>query len=1461
MNEQLFSKRNIITYLILGLILLALPVTIYLAQQTQIFKPRASGLEGQIWSIQPNPVVQSGGSWPQITIDVGANDQNWQLLFRTAAGSCDKDSCGLVGWNKITEGNDDRLGITFTPGSSVASGPHAFALFDGGSALVDVKIINFVEPVSSPSTGGTQFSVLNTPTADACDPSKVNLSVTFGAKVGENVTFSYSGDQGSTLVEDSWSGGVDCGGAVFKSKTCKAIAAGNNFTWMHRWKNCAENNCDITSSQCSKQTTFTIEVAPGTGGTGNTVTIGGKVTKSDNSPFPGVAINRGVTTPKIDNKECNIGTAQTDANGNYRLTIDRSFPHTFCLRAPEIAGYEKPKTDPGGLDSYEEQNQHRSPGTDKTDYNFKYTTIDPVVGTTISASPAEVRFNPVSGEWREVSLAVTTNNPKIGKIFYNQATRNDGWTDTGLSISHQGSQTQTYTKTWKAPTSIVPDSYKFGVFTNPTLDPPERLLAETAAVKFSLSRVVVSPPSINKVGGAWQQLSFNVTTNDSQATRVMSCRVTSNINCTTNIGWTLVQNISGNANFNWTPPLNYPDGQYHFGVFTPDSAVMLGRTQNPITFNPVAEATRCLVVSTDANIVGNITNCDSLSPTSNQNGPVYRYISAPLLISNFISFTSSSPQSKTVYVKFITNRGKTTTAQRTIRFTPDVNFKDFKVEPVSVVNGTPVTVSWEVENASSCQAFGDWSGTKSVPRGSEQLTFTISQTATSLTKTLRMECLNQAGVKTERSINVVVTNLTPTELNLLVNNSTTTPAKVTVNTEATFSGTLRRRTTTNISPIPSKVIQVFQDNQPLPSVTADLNGNFEFRRTFIQTGTVRIKVQFAGDETFSPTETQRDIIVEAAPVATPTPTPTIPPVALDNSSCEGVQILGPNLQAASKVVTGNSYVIRVKMKNSGDKVWDKDTYKLTPTQATKDAWNVTDKFVRDSREKESVAKNGTTTFDISVNAPLLSGANPESKPLSFKMFNGSSLFGPACEVADGVTINQPDAVTSCFLLSENTPIPVSLNSCEATRSANIKKFDYSAHPLTIPHTLSPSPGIKIIFTRFISNLGTTQDTQKSITLSPGPVISGQVLCSYSPTGDGTVITISGSNFEDSQGKGKVRVGNKDADSILEWGAGKVVVKVNEKLSAKTDVQVTTDKNHESNIGSCTVNVTTVEFTARLTCRKDDFSLSDVDVKIFEKSTQVDETRPFHRQKVTLDRTGRVTNLNASLEAGKDYSLIVKGPKSIARSEDFKATLGTQVLDKVMELLAGDIAPSVAPDGKINAIDVSELKTQWNILRDVSRTADFNNDSRINSVDYACLKANFGSEDQKFSKPAPSVSPSPAPAGSPSITPSPSPTGGASPSPSPTPTPTPTPSPTPSPSPSPVATTSPSPSPTVQGTSFRISLDPNFATILKEGILVGIQTTVDLNLPTQPGTYSVYVQFFENGSWGPTPPQSATITVI
>lgn len=104
--------------------------------------------------------------------------------------------------------------------------------------------------------GGTTTTTSNN--APGCDSGQVNMNVNPNpARVGENMSFVVGGSQGSTWVEDYWSGGVSCSGGFWGNKGCSANNAGS-FTWTHVWYNTAQNDFNTKSARCEKSVSYSI---------------------------------------------------------------------------------------------------------------------------------------------------------------------------------------------------------------------------------------------------------------------------------------------------------------------------------------------------------------------------------------------------------------------------------------------------------------------------------------------------------------------------------------------------------------------------------------------------------------------------------------------------------------------------------------------------------------------------------------------------------------------------------------------------------------------------------------------------------------------------------------------------------------------------------------------------------------------------------------------------------------------------------------------------------------------------------------------------------------------------------------------------------------------------------------------------------------------------------------------------
>lgn len=389
---------------------------------------------------------------------------------------------------------------------------------------------------------------------------------------------------------------------------------------------------------------------------------------------------------------------------------------------------------------------------------------------------------------------------------------------------------------------------------------------------------------------------------------------------------------------------------------------------------------------------------------------------------------------------------------------------------------------------------------------------------------------------------------------------------------------------------------------------------------------------------------------------------------------------------------------------------------------------------------------------------------------------------------------------------------------------NAKVYGYTDITTVVPNYAfkDPVPGIKTIFVKFVglsgANTVVSDRKEQSITFKPLSKISN-VDCISTSLAPGTQAKITGS-FIGPQGKSVVKIANQEA-TIDNWdtATNTITAHIDQRLDGKNDVSVTFDDGTTATAAKlCIINTVTASFKTALQCKDAGaFAASNVDLKVYEgiiATTQPVSPDPILQQKISLDNAGLPQGFAPKFEKGKKYELIIKAPGTLARRVDFDTSKGSANINdgNPITLPQGDIAPRNAPDGKINAFDKSELIRQWSIVTDVARTGDLNGDSRINSVDYACMRQNINDSDQGFS-PLTAASPSPSPSGG--VTPSPSP------------------SPAASPAASPVASPSPGAS------AFTIAIDDP-SVIIQQGNLAGGLGTVTFNLT--PGPHTIFIKF-------------------
>lgn len=316
--------------------------------------------------------------------------------------------------------------------------------------------------------------------------------------------------------------------------------------------------------------------------------------------------------------------------------------------------------------------------------------------------------------------------------------------------------------------------------------------------------------------------------------------------------------------------------------------------------------------------------------------------------------------------------------------------------------------------------------------------------------------------------------------------------------------------------------------------------------------------------------------------------------------------------------------------------------------------------------------------------------------------------------------------------------------------ASAPEQPYTAEPMLINFEFADNtPGTKFIWVEFKdSNNKTKRENVQVKLLGPDPTITS---CSLGFEGNVTVLNLAGQNFGTDRGTVK---SDTTSLQVREWKNNSVKMGWQNAPEGKEMPVILTNSDGQSATGQCSAS-SQLALGAKVFCRApSNHDMDNVDltlVGLFEGGTRA-------AQKVKIDKNGIVTGLTQKLEEGKQYKLSVKGRRLLRKaSEAFTAGAGTTNIPNFV-LPVGDVFPLDGGDGTINALDKSELNRQWNISGDATgRAGDFNRDGKVNSIDWACMRYDFGKSDDAEPIPGPMPTPIPSASLSPSPSPSSSPT--------------------------------------------------------------------------------------------------------
>ncbi len=326
--------------------------------------------------------------------------------------------------------------------------------------------------------------------------------------------------------------------------------------------------------------------------------------------------------------------------------------------------------------------------------------------------------------------------------------------------------------------------------------------------------------------------------------------------------------------------------------------------------------------------------------------------------------------------------------------------------------------------------------------------------------------------------------------------------------------------------------------------------------------------------------------------------------------------------------------------------------------------------------------------------------------------------------------------------AEWKPFGLNPNSNSATDSAKIAVTNFKLSDET--------PGAKQIWAEFRDLTGKTIKDHITFSLAEKDPEITSLNCTYDLARQNVKIAVSGKRFGQIQGNvvaGTNLTANdakttNSGNDILNWSpeemtflfkSGNSILESGQSLK----VGLIREDDARSTLEYCLVDQSSISLGARVFCREPGkFDLDNVKVSIFynpddsksnQKLSKVDET-------VTISKDGFVQGLKTKLQSGKNYAISIQAPNSLRRNADFTASDGTTIINSEdggsFILPIGDIAPVTGLDGQINSLDRSEIARQWRILGENAKktTGDFNRDGKVNSIDWACMRYDFNSED-------------------------------------------------------------------------------------------------------------------------------------
>lgn len=357
----------------------------------------------------------------------------------------------------------------------------------------------------------------------------------------------------------------------------------------------------------------------------------------------------------------------------------------------------------------------------------------------------------------------------------------------------------------------------------------------------------------------------------------------------------------------------------------------------------------------------------------------------------------------------------------------------------------------------------------------------------------------------------------------------------------------------------------------------------------------------------------------------------------------------------------------------------------------------------------------------------LAGVNPSASPIASATVAPSNSSNPSLSPSSTATATSsaiPAPTANSYRLAESQDKLASTPWVILTGDTVVTNF-----------TVSSDPGPKQVWVEFINTQGQSviDHTNTFNLLAPAPTVAG-VDCTLDLTSKNLKVVMNGANFGSQNGTFNA---NGSAMQIVSWTNSAVTGILTTSTGITTGQKFTINLTRPDQViaptQTCQVDTSTISLGARTFCRvPGKFDVANVEVTIAPASDPANSVK----ETVAIDKDGVVQGLKTKLQSGSQYIISIKAPGSIRRNTTFTAQTGTTVVNapdgKPFILPVGDIAPVGNLDGAINSNDRAELVKEWQTISTPSAAlaGDFNRDTRVNSIDWACMRYDFNAKDDQ-----------------------------------------------------------------------------------------------------------------------------------